>query len=128
MAMKERKLEIVEWKEKGKAVGGFLVSAERVKFDDGGTGMRYLVKREDGSIVAFRGAAQLDMRLNRSDLGAFIQIQYKGEDESREMSNGRNRPKLFMVGVDEERRIDVGARNPTPAAAAAGITDEDIPF
>jgi hypothetical protein len=125
MALKKRSIELVEWSEKGKCVGGFLISIERRKFKDGSSGLTYIVRREDGSIAVFKGATQLNYALHLGDVGKFIQVQYIGEDERREVREGMNRPKLFDVAVDEERTTRLV---PSSDPNDPGITDEDIPF
>lgn len=124
MALVERKLELLEWKQPNTNVGGFLTRADVVTFKDGGKAMRYMIEREGGSLVAFRGATQLDMLITPRDLGKFIQLTYLGEDETREMTQGRSRPKLFKLSVDNERKIDVQKH----LDGDPGISDADIPF
>lgn len=124
MALVERKLEILDWKEKGMVVSGFLTRAVVVSFKDGGRSMQYMVDRGYGAFAAFKGATRLDMMLSTRDLGKWVQITYQGEDETREMQEGRSRPKLFKVAVDDERKIEVQKH----LDGDPGISDADIPF
>lgn len=125
MALVKRKLEVIDWSQPKKTVCGYLLRTELVRFNDGGTGMKYLVRTKLGAFVSFKGATQLDMMLQRNDIGKFIEVIYIGEDQSRQMSEGRNRPKLFEVAVDEDDTINTGA---PPHDGAPAISDEDIPF
>jgi hypothetical protein len=125
--LKKRSIELVEWKDKGKAVGGYLINVTRNKFRDGSTGLTYTVRREDGSLAVFKGAKMLDLALTTYDVGKFIQVVYQGEDETREVRADINRPKLFDVSVDEERTLTPRAPH-QDNSSDPGITDEDIPF
>jgi hypothetical protein len=123
VALKERKIEELKWETVGTAVGGYLMRVDKVKYRDG-VSNRYLVRRTDNSIAVFSGSKMIDLALMRDDVGKFIQIVYKGEDTSREVSVGMNRPKLFSVAVDDERTLEpIGDRGNDPE-----ITDDDIPF
>ena len=124
MALKERKIEIVEWVEKGKCVGGYLLGVTRQKVKDGSVGLTYQVRRTDDSIAIFKGATRLNFALSPSDVNKFIQVEYLGEDESKEAKDGMNRPKLFRVGVDEERTLT--PTHPIDDASDPGINDSDI--
>lgn len=123
MALVERKLQLIDWKTPGTKIGGFLVRANRVKFNDGGTAMRYLFQGKNGVMTSFPGATQLDLMIQRDDLGCYMEVHYKGEDTSRQMAEGRNRPKLFSVLIDTEERLQAVAAGDAPE-----ITDDDIPF
>ncbi len=122
MAFVERKLEVVTWDEKGKKVAGRLKGIVKLKFNDGGVGLRYNVRQNDGTMIEFLGSSNINSKLAQSDIGCNIHVEYVGEDTSRTMSDGKNRPKLFKVMVDES------SREQTVAADGTQITDEDIPF
>lgn len=120
----ERKLRILDWKTTGAKVTGRLLQAGKIRFKDGGVGMRYKLEEHDGTIVITPGATQLDMRVKPSDVGCYVHIEYLGEDESRTMSEGRSRPKLFKYMVDESSKQQVAQQ----LDDAPPITDDDIPF
>lgn len=119
MALKERKIEMIEWTTVGKNVGGYLLDVVRQKFKDG-IGLTYVIRRTDGSVAVFKGSTQLNFALSPSDKGKFIQVGYLGEDTTKELKSGYNRPKMFKVEVDEERTL--------APVGELGITDDDIPF
>jgi hypothetical protein len=118
--LKEREIVMVDWKTPGKKVAGYLLSVTRNKYRDGSVGLTYTVRNELGTVLIFKGATQLNYALSPADKGKWIEVTYVGEDATREVADGINRPKLFRVAVDEERSM--------AAATEHGITDEDIPF
>ncbi len=117
MAFIEREVKIVEWKEKGTKVKGRLENVESVKYSDGGVGLKYKVRTNVNETTEFLGATNLNSKLVRSDIGLMIYVEYMGEDETRQMSGDKNKPKLFKVMVD-----------PASKLTEAGVGDEDIPF
>ena len=122
MAFVERKLRIMDWKTENTKVRGILLSADRRKFDDGGSSMFYTVVEQDGGIVGFPGATQLDMRLFRDDIGADVEITYLGEDTTRKVTENRSRPKLFKVLIDASTK----PKEPVPPQASHSPADDDF--
>lgn len=124
--LKERVIKIMEWNKPGTTVGGYLLSVTRNKFKDGGVGLTYAVKATDESRLVFKGATRLDMALSLSDVGKYIQVEYVGEDATKEAKEGMNRPKVFRVSVDDERTLTPTHQLADPSDP--GISDADIGF
>jgi hypothetical protein len=121
MAYVERKLEMIAWDTKGVKLEGRLLRVEKVQYKDG-VSLRYILEAGQ-HILVVPGATQLNFKLRREDIGCNVYVEYLGEDETRQVSADKNRPKLFKVMVDAASKIDVA-----PADYVPPITDADIPF
>ena len=118
MALIERRIEVIEWTKTGTKAAGFLLSISKEKYRDG-VGISYLLRNEHGVHLVFKGATRLNLLLSPADKGRFIEVIYMGEDATKEVREGMNRPKVFRVSVDDERTLKPNE---------LGITDDDIPF
>ena len=123
--LKERLIVPIDWKKPGESASGYLLGITHNKYRDGSSGLTYLLKRTDGARVVFKGVTMINLALGSEDRGKFIQVTYRGEDDSKEVREGMNRRKLFTVEVDDERTLEPG---PQLGNGDPGITDEDIPF
>ncbi len=135
MAMKTRMLKEIEFLTPGEQVEGRLLSAIPIRFKDGGVNMDYLVRRDDGHVVHFKGASMLNKLLFRDDVGKLIIVTYRGTDGA-PVKEGMSPRKIFDVQVDEDSKIPpmssklptFAGLNPNGLDSDPGITDDDIPF
>lgn len=119
--LKERVVKEEKFEVKGTVISGRLLSANRVKYQDGGSNIEYLIRSAaNGHPTIVRGTSDINRKLFRGDVGCLIEITYVGTDESTAV-DGRNAKKIFRVSVDEETK-------PVRTGDGTEITDDDIPF
>jgi hypothetical protein len=118
MAFTERQLEEVKFEKPGTIVEGRLLRAQMVKFDDGNA-IKYILRSRAGKLVTFMGTTKINLCLHTDDIGKIIQVEYIGQDATRELRPGMSAAKLFRIAVD-----DASGKSADPAT----ITDDDIPF
>ena len=115
----------------GDLVEGVLLLRERITVK-GKPVIRYTLEKPTGLCVTFLGTANLISRLRTDDIGHFVQIVCKGEDQM--VKKGDNFMKVFEVNVSKaavgKLRVDSSGRvtGAAPAGDGTEITDEDIPF
>jgi hypothetical protein len=102
----------------GEMIEGTLLARDRVQVK-GQAGVRYTVKLDNGTLVAFLGTYQLNTKLRLDDLMHRVEIRSIGEDVM--VKRGDNCMKVFEVKVSKDRVV-------APSGDSPEITGDDLPF